>query len=347
MSWWLEGIRYPLPASVRNRLFPPSAEATFEEAEGELRMYGAGSPAGTPLHRIRVLEDSRQQDGDIPAGELSFHSLARVTLMLARHRYLVARIVLPLAAGRALRQVVRHELERRLPFDIDDVWFECAVARRDPAANRLHVDVYVAPVRPLAPLLRRLEALGARPTAIRVRRPGKEAEAVNLLRHSDYPGRGRYRLPCRTGVLAVCLAVLLGALYAPPLRYRALQADIAAEVAAARENAMESEAAAQRRAGRTARIRFLDDRRASRTPPIAMLRELTETLPGHTWLQRLHIGSAGVRLEGETGAPSDILARVEASPYFADARFDAPIAPAGGEGRQRFELSARPQPQSP
>ena len=318
ISWWFEGIRHPLPARLRNALFRPPAETLLEEAAGELQVYRCGSDAdsNTPSHRIALFDAPREGGTDNPAENLSFHTQERVTLVPATHRYLVTRMVLPLAAGRALRPVVRHELERRMPFEADEVWFECAVAWRDPTAKRLHADVYIAPVRALTPLLRRLEALGARPTAIRVDSPGRKTESVDLLRHAEYAPRRRYRLPCRASVLAVCLAVLLGALHAPPFRYRALQAANAAEVAVARESAMETQIAAQQRVRRMARQGFLDERRAARTPPIATLRELTETLPEHTWLERLHIGSDEVRLEGETAAPADVLALVEASAYF-------------------------------
>ena len=349
ISWWLEGIRHPLPARLRNALFRPPAEISLAEAAGELHVYRCGSDAdyNTPSHRIALFDAPRAGDTDNPTENLSFHTQERVTLVPGTHRYLVTRMALPLAAERALRQVVRHELERRMPFEADEVWFECAVESRDPAAKRLHADVYVAPIRTLKPLLRRLEALGARPTAIRVDSPGEEAESVDLLRHAEYAPRRRYRLPCRASVLAICLAVLIGALHAPPFRYRALQAANAAEVAVARESAMETQAAAQQRVLRMARQGFLNERRAARTPPIAILRELTETLPEHTWLERLHIGSDEVRLEGETAAPAEVLGLVEASAYFRDARLEAPITSGSGEARQRFELSARPVPQTP
>ena len=345
VTWWLEGIKYPLPQRLRDTLFAPHATVTVEVSEDRLLIYREHSveKPRTLIHRVELAPETETVD----FGANPIEDDAHVILLLVPGQYLTTRMVLPIAAGRELRNVVRHELERRMPFTVDEVWFEFVVSARDDAANQLHLDVYVAPRETVGELLRKLEGFGARPTEIKLSEhteaPPRDPFGVDLLKHAPYARRRRYRLPCRLNILAGLAVVFLATLHAPLIRYGAIGAEISMQVAEARQTALELQSVTDERAQWLARNRFLEDQRASHTAPLAILRELTETLPEHTWLTRLSISRSQVQLEGETAAATDILGVVENSPYLEAAEFGSPITKAGSSDKERFDILARPK----
>ena len=71
---------------------------------------------------------------------------------------------------------------------------------------------------------------------------------------------------------------------------------------------------------------------------IAILDELSRTLPDNAWLTRVDLKGDTVHIEGFSKSPSDVIAAIDQSPAFANAQFGAP--PEGAqEGAERFDLT--------
>lgn len=71
---------------------------------------------------------------------------------------------------------------------------------------------------------------------------------------------------------------------------------------------------------------------------LAIMDELSATLPDNSWLTRVELKGDKVHVEGFSKSPSDVIAALDRSPYFANAQFGAPLEGAQ-EGAERFDLT--------
>lgn len=72
---------------------------------------------------------------------------------------------------------------------------------------------------------------------------------------------------------------------------------------------------------------------------LEILRELTAVIPENTWLNRFVCRRGKVEIEGQAPSASDLIAILERSPLFRDARFPAPITKTS-DGLERFKMEA-------
>ena len=71
---------------------------------------------------------------------------------------------------------------------------------------------------------------------------------------------------------------------------------------------------------------------------LQILKEITILLPKSVWLTRVHINDANVAIEGYATSATDILPRIEASPYFAKVEFSSPTMRDARMNMDRFVI---------
>ena len=73
------------------------------------------------------------------------------------------------------------------------------------------------------------------------------------------------------------------------------------------------------------RIDYLDNLRQNRINALELLKELTEILPDTAWLRGLSVADNRVEIEGYADYSTQLIAQLEASPLFANAKFISTI----------------------
>jgi general secretion pathway protein L len=71
-------------------------------------------------------------------------------------------------------------------------------------------------------------------------------------------------------------------------------------------------------------FKTIADFKQGKQSTLQIFKELTVILPKSVWLTRVHINDANVAIEGYATSATDILPRIEASPYFAKVEFSSP-----------------------
>jgi len=71
---------------------------------------------------------------------------------------------------------------------------------------------------------------------------------------------------------------------------------------------------------------------------LQILKEMTVILPKSVWLTRVHINDANVAIEGYATSATDILPRIEASPYFSKVEFSSPTMRDARMNMDRFVI---------
>ena len=264
-----------------------------------------------------------------------------LVLCLPADRVLVKRLTLPLVAEENLREVLGFEMDRQTPFNLDQVYYDHRLVKRNPKAKTLSVDLLVTPRRFLDDLVSRLQELGIKlDRATLCQQQGGQIQSVNLLpqaaRH-DRTDSARY-LNLALGIVALLL--FLGAIALPLVNklqvIKALETrtELATGKAEVTRRLLEQVEQLDRNS------RFLVDKKQAMPMTLEIINELTRILPDDTWINRLSIKEQEVQIQGLSAAASALIPLIESSDKLHNPRFRSPVTRIPQNNTERFHLSA-------
>jgi len=232
-------------------------------------------------------------------------------------------------------------MDRHTPFKASEVAFDYRVTSTDAESKRLNLDLAVVSRGVLAQATEIATSFG-----LVLHRIGVAGEVLqrggsfNFLPASSLAGRSttQQRLLIALTVLATVLAFI--AVYLPLYAKERTLAAYEAQLAESRAAAREADALKERLMARLEHSRFLIDRRQSTPAATALLAEITERLPDHTWLVQLRWQENKLVLAGFSPAAAALIAELEASPLLTDVRFGSPVTADPRVGLERFNISA-------
>jgi general secretion pathway protein L len=70
-----------------------------------------------------------------------------------------------------------------------------------------------------------------------------------------------------------------------------------------------------------------------------LLRELTDLLPDHTWVQTMNVRDNDVDIRGESGQATALIGRLEKGPGISGVSFRSPVMQIAADGNERFHIS--------
>jgi general secretion pathway protein L len=336
--WWIDGLWRGVPKSVRERWFVACRELVvcIEEMTVVLKTVPERE------HLLSVPLDAREQDAsEILAEVQSSVGSAEVTFLLPDNERLANTLYLPMAAENDLASVLRYELDRVTPFDIDRCRFDFIVRERNDMYQHIAVDFVLVENDTLERNLRSLQAVGISPSVITAVDGACAPFPINL--HAE---KRRLRLPRlkrapRPAFLAVAALAVGAALYLPLGRYVSLLEDYERRSAEQRQEAIAARAQLDAEDKIAAIANFIDQQRRIYVSPRAVLSELTAAFPDGTWLSAFTLRPAAVDIEGESVAPSDLLEIVESLTRLEAAEFRSPVSRSQSTGKHQFSIAAR------
>jgi len=341
-AWWSAELLELLPRATRDTI-AQRRQRLYVEADGDALLLSLGG-ATVQRELRRLPRHGRASD----AAQWPRHVMQTI-LLLPGDSVLVTRLNLPLAAEENLREVLAFEMDRHTPFVANDVYYDYRIVGRDSRKQELTLDLLYTPRREVDTVLADALAHGLEPDIVTCRRRDRATlQPVNLLPRDRRRSR---RLGARGLNLALSgmLAILLVAAVAIPIvqKERAI-AEVEAQVQLAAAAAREGSELRRNLEKMAAASQFLTDRKASSVLAVQLIDEISRILPDDTWVARLDISHTEIQLQGQSAASASLIAIVEASPYFENARFRSPVVQIAGTDADRFHLSAdlvREQPQ--
>ena len=345
-AWWTGELSALVPGVLRQALSGERGEAIFafdgdslvlarrsggrEEALGSVALAGR-SPA-------QVRRQARRRLGRLDPDR------ATVVLRLPAGGVLRQAVELPLAAEENLSEVMAFEMDRRTPFKAEEVYYDQRVRARDVEAQRLVVDLAVAPRRVVDEALATAARWHLWPD--RVEAPADGDGAPLDLMPPRPPGGGLARTVHWLLVLAAL--GLVGAAATIPLEHkRTVAGHLRDQVATARAAADEAAGLREEIDLRLARGRDIVERRRTTPLALAVLDELTTLMPDDSWAFQVQIADGEVQVHGYAAAAAPLLGVFEAAPLIEDARFRSPLTRDPRLGLERFHVSARIRAASP
>ena len=342
-TWWLGELAACVPAGLRARLSGSRHQIAVDYREREVELHYRGRNGWRGLGKVAIDPDAPAAGRVACASALRGirRSSAEIVLRLSPDKLLRRRVELPLAAIENLREVLGFEMDRLTPFKTADAAYDYRVVSTDREAQRVTVDLAVAPLALVDGAARVAAALDLSPDRVDVSTGSEPDEGrFNLLRAPAENGGGFLRrLNIALSVL-FCLLVAAAALW-PLHREQEELAALEARLEQGRTAAAAAEALRTRLAKELDRKSFLAQRRQATPLAVAVLRDLTERLADDSWLVQLHMGSGQLALSGYAPAAAALVPVLEDSDLLSDVRFGSPVMPDARLGRERFNLSAK------
>jgi general secretion pathway protein L len=260
-------------------------------------------------------------------------------LRLTPDALLEHRFAMPLAAEAHATEVMRHEIDRLTPFGAEDVFWTCAVLRRDRARGRVFLRLSCVMRAPLQAFLLRLAAAGLSPRAIEV------AAADGGLRHMmiDAAAAGRGRdLPQHALRFAAALCVILAvtATVSPFILQQQRIARVESEIALLRPRVAEARAIHARIAAALAGADMTAAAQAAIGDPLAAMAAVTAVLPDNTFLTSLTLSQKTIVMTGQSIDPASLIAAMSADPAMRNPSFAAPVTMTSNGQASLFSITA-------
>jgi len=261
-----------------------------------------------------------------------------VELSLSSGDVLRPSLRLPRASAQTLRRALGYEIERLSPISPDAVYFDFAVTSRDAASNTVEVELRIIRRDIVDAAVALAHAAGLSVSAIRFEDDPRPADwrAFPVDRSGFLRAQARHRGPALlAGAAAVLLLAIPLALY---LRGAAVADDLNDQVFTEGMRAAEVERLRHRIDRTATQFAFLEKQR--RAPSfVAVLNDVTRTLPDGTWITEFDLTGNRIRIEGYSHAASDLIAVFDRSGKFTNAQFAAPVTQGTTAGVERFDLT--------
>lgn len=336
--WWLEELAQMVPGRVREA-FATSDDAVVIDVQPEefvvCRRAGAFE---TVIARIpRDGFAARALNLAVPRVTGFRRWLADpVILQLPAGEALIRSMRLPAGARRNLADILRHEVVRQSPIAAQDIYYDYRIDGTSPGG--LDVTLRILRREPIDELLRLCAEADIAVSAIAfagdTARAGSgtfpvDAAAARELR------RRPWIIPALAGLVLLLTILLIGCFY---WRGASVADDLADRVDAARGGATTVEILQRRLDAANRQAAFLAQQK--RNPAaVAVLATVARLLPDDAWLYEFELNGDEVRLHGFSTRAASLIALFDASPYFGEAQFRAPLMQGQTPGTQRFDIS--------
>lgn len=330
LAWWKGELAASMPGFLRRSLSAPSELLELWLESDGARVAHRGSGRAVELGRLSVSGEGNE--GVLEALRRLVPDGLPVVLHVPAAICLSRELELPTATQENLHEVLGFEMDRRTPFSAKSVVYgERPLGRVE---GRVRVELRLVPRTRLQGVLAALDMGSLQVASVALDQAG------GLVVRYLPEGAGLQRASHTWKWPMIINLALLAVVVAWPLRqqHTALR-ELREEVRLLRQKAEQAQALRGRLDQRLEQEQFLLKHKQIQTPQVAILDELTRRLPDETWLHRLEVRNGVVQIQGVSDAASSLIASLEDSPLFENARFRSPVTQDPSGNRERFQLS--------
>lgn len=339
--WWRRELSFLVPEKIRRFVSEQRGFIVVRPEGQQLTLsYVHDGQAETLLTLDRNARDFNLQSLYEQDARLA---KAPVILRLTAQEAIQKELGLPAAAKENLKQVVAYELDRYTPFKADQVYFTVQPLDGVNEPGQLGVNLILTSRAVLDGWYEDLKALGLPPLVADYEGFANDLEQLddgyNLL--PEHLRQKTPRIPrLITWVLAGVCALLLLAVIAMPVWFE-YQTVNALEIKAA---SLEKEAK-KVKALQAEIDAIIDETRQLITEKnaipetLVMLNTLSTLIKDDTWLAYLQYQDGHLQIQGESPAASTLIAVLEASELFTNARFASPVTQDSVSKMERFQIT--------
>ncbi len=285
-------------------------------------------------------------DADSTAARAQLRDARALKVTVGADVSLVTEFRLPAPTEENLREVLAFEMDRRTPFQVEQVVYGHRIIARHEAEQQLTVRLFAVPKQHLARAVRLAERSDLSLTVCELEgdesgkssKSGEGVERLNL--ENTLPRRATAGLFSTPNLLTLAAVALLALAIWWPYQARLVERDVwqtelnKATVAAGGVRRMAAQLD-QLIEQSTAFFRLQDQH----IGPLEVFKALTEAVPDDAYLADFDLSNARLTIKGRGRSSAALLTRLEAAAAFSDVQFDAAITNDTRAGLEEFVIS--------
>lgn len=342
MRWWKHELVFLVPEKIKQLVNDKQGFIIISPEGSQLALSYTDNEQLTFLARLDRNESGIARYNALQETDERL-AKANVILRLTARDAIQKELGLPAAAKENLYQVVAYELDRYTPFKAEQVYFAVKPLAGVNEPGQIRVMLILTPREVLDGLYEDVKAMGLSPIIA-----DYEGSATNLDQRDDtynlLPEGLRQktakapRLIYTSLITSAC--ILMAAVIVLPVwfEYQAVKAlELKIEVLekdARKVKALQSDIDAE-----INETRQLIDEKIAKPSAIEMLNVLSTLIKDDTWLSYAQYSDGHLQIQGESPAASTLIAVLEASELFANARFVSPVTQDSISKLERFQIT--------
>lgn len=334
LNWWFGKLNEALPARVRSGLQQDRLNLVLEFQEQQLKLSSGGQ---------QWLLSSPWDSKTLPEALKKVISKAQfVTLTLPQDMTLKTSISVPRSARNYIDNVVRFEMDRVTPFKADQVYYDTGAVIDEPGTEQCSVELYLVPIDQLKTILDQLNQLNIQADRVIPHEfLNKPASNFNLLSKSEETAvKVRYQR-FQFSLLLINLLLLVAVVSLPLMEKQNRIDRLKDQVSQLRLQADEVFDIREERQILFKQQQDYVELRQQQNSTLKLIAELTRLLPDTVWLNKIAMQESGLRIQGESGNASELIALLQNSGQLTDVSFFSPVTQNPRSGKERFMISAQ------
>jgi len=340
ISWWIRGLSYLCPSSLRKAIIPTADLITIERNEQDVscHRYIDDSDNAIESHQFNTQDDIEKAR---VLSWLNKHKERKsvISLVLPDAFFLKKKMSFPKATSSNLRQVLSYEMNRKTPFSPEQVYFDYLLEKNSGDDDKIHPELFLVPREKISSQLEELKSWEIDIDAIRPATQMNNAD-INLIPPEDLPNNNGQTDKTMMFLISAIIILLLALLYSPIITQKKELSLLETSVADGRKTAIQLQKLKQDKLLILEQSQFLENKRKNEMSSIFLLDEVTKILPDDTWLTRFVIKEGKLQLQGESSNASSLIQTLESSQYFTDVQFRSPVTQNKVSNKDKFHLSA-------
>lgn len=338
LAWWRDGLLAWLPPSLQMS----SRQRAYVECSlgSEQLTFRHVSKQGKTTASQSFEQAALQVDSSPLRRWLKRYADAELVLLVPEALSLSKVLSLPAQARDNLAAIMQFEIDRQTPFSPDHVYSDYHIQAAGSDDRTLSVLLSVVPKQALQSSLALLAQLSLQPVRLLIpssQGPEEQCQTIALIQDgAQRPSSSWLNL----ALLGLTVGLLAAVLYRPIAHYDGLTAAMQPALAEAKQQAASVRALQNDNEAMLAQLGYLDERFTSYRYRVAVLSELAQLLPSHTWLERSDMQGQTLTLRGESSAASDLIGLLVDTGHFDEVRFSAPTTHNPRTGKDRFQIEA-------
>ena len=266
---------------------------------------------------------------------------AALDIQINKSEILTRQLSLPSNTEENLNEVIQYEMDRYTPFNKDDVYFDYKIEERVNEKQLIKVLLIVARKEMLDPIVEAIEATNVYLRKIEIvdtENQEKNLKEINFFRTNNEINK---RNTSSNKWLLIAVAVLFVLTGLTPIMMNYIQINKLSSELKSMEGTVKKvkqlQSEYQTMQEQVGYLVSIKDRNPS---IIEMLNLLTKVIPDHTYVQRFSLESGQLSMQGVSASASELIGIIDQTGLFDDIRFAAPVTQSGGDGLERYSITA-------
>jgi len=255
---------------------------------------------------------------------------------------LTRQISLPANTEENLYEVIQYEMDRYTPFNKEDVYFDYRIEDRLKDKDLIKVLLIVVRKEILNPVVNAIEETDIHLQTIDVINPGDPDHSlhnINFLRsHAEISKSKKYSV--KWLLAATAGLILLTGITPLVINYIHIS-KLEYELAGLEKTVQKVKQLQSEYTKMQDQVGYLVGIKEKNPSIIELLNLLTQSIPDHTFVNRLSLEGGLLSIQGASASASELIPIIDKSGMFDDIRFAAPVTQVGGDGLERYSITAQ------